>query len=339
MGDIVHSLPAVAAIREQLPEAVIGWAVEERWSELLSSASARVGPRGPQKPLVDTLHVVDTRAWRRAPLSRRTWSEIREAVRELRQKDYDFSIDIQGAIKSSVLGRLAKPRHRIGFAQPWESSATLFYTQQVDATGTHIVDRNLSLASPLKVSQHATRPFPLPMDPAAEEWADHELKKRGYAEFAILNPGAGWGSKRWPSESFSELASRLSKNRISSFINFGPGEENIAHEVENASRGAAARISCSLGELIALTRRAKLFVGGDTGPLHLAVALNTPSVALFGPTNPERNGPYGGPAITLRSPQSVTTYKRSAQVEGGLASITVDEVVAAAGKLLERNLG
>ena len=335
MGDIIHSLPAVASLRASFPDATIGWVVEDRWSALLSTAAARTGPRGPEKPLLDNVHVVNTRAWRAALLSSATWREVRGTIRELRAAHYDLSIDIQGAIKSAVLGRFARPRRRIGFAQPWESMATMFYDHPVQATGTHIVDRNVSLAVAAGATLTAAEMFPIALDPSAERWAAQLLQERGLKKFAILNPGAGWGSKCWPARSFGELARKLSEIGIVSLINFGPGEEQLASDVEQASGGTAQRFDGSLSELIALTRRAALFVGGDTGPLHLAVALNTPSVALFGPTDPSRNGPYAGRAIVVRNPESVTTYKRSSSFETGLASISVDEVVSAALRVME----
>ncbi len=338
MGDIIHSLPAVSALRASFPSAVIGWAIEERWAALLSTPQGRFAPRGEGKPLVDTLHVVNTRAWRNAWLSDETWREIKSTVTDLRAAKYDISIDIQGAMKSAVLGRLASPRRRFGFAQPWESAATMFYSHQVQATGTHIADRNWSLATAAGASAKPENLFPIPLDPIAESWADSKVRELGLEEFAILNPGAGWGSKCWPSQRFGEVAKRLAANGIVSVINAGPGEEELVSAVENTSGGAAIQIAATLSELIALTRRATLFVGGDTGPLHLAVALNTPSVAVFGPTDPARNGPYGGRAIVVRSPQSVTTYKRSVASEGGLSSITAEEVLAAASQLLGRNL-
>ncbi len=340
MGDVLHSMPAVVALRESFPSAVIGWVVEERWSALLSTPTGLPNPRGAEKPLVDKVHLVDTRAWRSAPFSAETWKEIRQTIQGLRAGHYDVSIDIQGAIKSAVLGRFARARRRFGFAEPWESMATMFYDHQVQATGTHIADRNLSLAVAAGAKPvTAANLFPIPIDPVAEQWVDRTLKEHGLREFAILNPGAGWGSKCWPAQSFGELAQRLAASGIASVVNYGPGEEALAAAVEEASKGGAQRLSCSLSELIALTRRAALFVGGDTGPLHLAVAVNTPSVALFGPTDPARNGPYGGRAVVVRSPQSVTTYKRSKEFEEGLASITVDEVLAAASQLLERPIG
>ncbi len=337
MGDILHSLPAVAALRESLPSAVIGWAVEERWSALLSTPAGRIGPRGTEKPLVDNIHIVNTRAWRQSPLSPETWKAMRQSIGGMRAVGYGATLDIQGAMKSAMLGNFARPRRKFGFAKPWERAAAIFYDQTVQPSGTHIVERNLSLAEALGAHGAAANPYPIPVDPAAEVWAEQNSKTR--RTFAILNPGAGWGSKCWPAERFGEVARRLAASGVESVVNFGPGEESLAKEVEKASQGTALRISGSLAELIALTRRASLFIGGDTGPLHLAVALNTPSVALFGPTDPARNGPYGGHAIMLRSPQSQTSHKRTSHLEDGLAAISVEQVMTAASKVLGRNVG
>jgi heptosyltransferase-1 len=153
-------------------------------------------------------------------------------------------------------------------------------------------------------------------------------------DFALLNPGAGWGAKQWPAERYGCVARRLAEDGLKSLINFGPGEQSLMRAVESASEGTAKGIACSLTELIALTRRARLFVGGDTGPMHLSATLGVPVVAIFGPTNPERNGPFGTRSIVLRSPISLTTHSRSAQPDPGMQQITADEVVAAARKLL-----
>src|SRR6202030_3980698 len=156
-------------------------------------------------------------------------------------------------------------------------------------------------------------------------------------DFAILNPGAGWGAKRWPAERYGQVAKELAKDGLCSLINYGPGEEVLAAAVEAGSEGTARKISCSLSELIALTRRARLLIGGDTGPLHLAAALKIPVVAIFGPTNPVRNGPFGTPSIVLRSATSITDHTRHSGPELGLLEIPVAEVVAAARKLLDHN--
>src|SRR5260370_9832528 len=157
----------------------------------------------------------------------------------------------------------------------------------------------------------------------------------GGNDFVMLSPGAGWGAKRWPAERYGQVARQLAEEGLCSLVNYGPGEEELAVAVEAASEGTARQISCSVSELIALTRRARLLIGGDTGPMHLAAALKVPVVAIFGPTNPARNGPVGTQSIVLRSASSVTDHTRHSKPEQGLLAITVGEVLAATRELLQ----
>ena len=160
------------------------------------------------------------------------------------------------------------------------------------------------------------------------------LSSAGIGEFVIVNPGAGWGAKRWPAARYGLVARGLAELGVQSLVNYGPGEDELAREAEAASEGAAKPVRCSISELVALTRRAKLFVGGDTGPLHLAAAMRVPVVAIFGPTDPARNGPYATRSVVLRNPDSVTSHARRAQADEGMLEIGVEEVVAAAERLL-----
>src|SRR5208283_4765325 len=186
-----------------------------------------------------------------------------------------------------------------GFAQPRENVASMFYTREVIGHGGHIVEQNLSLAEAVARQPLAMPKIEFPHDEAAEKQCQDRLQ--GVDDFALLNPGAGWGAKQWPAERYGELAKGLAQNGIVSLINFGPGEEALAKATEAAAGGTARPVSCSIAGLIALTRRTRLFIGGDTGPLHLAAALQVPVVAIFGPTNPQRNGPYGTRSLVLRS--------------------------------------
>ncbi len=174
----------------------------------------------------------------------------------------------------------------------------------------------------------------MPCDPQAEASIERRLAESGIGEFAILNPGAGWGAKRWPPERYGEVARRLGDLGVRSVINYGPGEEEIVRAAVDGSGGAACAMKCSITELVSLTRRARLFVGGDTGPLHLAAALRVPVVAIYGPTDPARNGPYGTPSVVLRSAVSVTSHARRTAADEGLLAIGSDAVVAAARELL-----
>ncbi len=356
MGDVLHALPAVAALRRGLPEAEIGWVIEERWQPLLAASGAPLsGPLSSARPLVHCVHTVNTRAWRAAPLSRDTRRTVVAAVRELRARNYDVAVDFQGTIKSATLAVVSGARQRIGFAHTREKPASVLYSRRVEARGTHIVEQNLSLAAAI-TGRTAPETVPeLPLDRRAECACEAELTRRHLREFAILSPGAGWGAKQWPAEGYAEVARALGKLGLRSLVNFGPGEEALAAAIAAQSGGAAEPLPSSnlegerlanaadrvsaLPYLIAFTRRARLFLGGDTGPMHLAAALRIPVVAIFGPTDPARNGPYGTRSIVLRSSRSVTSYSHRDRSDAGLLAIAPADVVAAAEKLLAGNGG
>jgi heptosyltransferase-1 len=343
MGDIIHTMPAAAALRRAFPHTRLGWLIEERWTELLCTLRyPRSGPRSAQRPLVDRIHSVKTAEWRHAPFSFNTWQQVAVELSQLRGIQYDAAIDFQGAVRSALLARWSGALIVFGSAQPRENAASMFYTRKVLAEGTHVVEQALALAgavAPIALAPTSTveAQIEFPVDPDAESRIAG-LTPAGNA-FAILNPGAGWGAKRWPAERYGQVARELAKEGLCSLVNYGPGEEELAVAVETASQGAARKISCSVAELIALTRRASLFIGGDTGPMHMAAALKIPVVAIFGPTNPARNGPFGMPSIVLRSASSRTDHTRRREPEQGLLEITAAEVVAATRKLLQSRVG
>ena len=334
MGDIIHTLPAAAALRQAFPHTTLGWLVEERWTELLCTLRCpRSGSRSPQRPLVDRVHSVNTAEWRHALLSLNTWQQMAVGLSHLRGVQYDAAIDFQGAVRSALLARWSGAPIVYGSAQPRENAASMFYTQKVLTGGVHVVEQALALADTIIPKHSVEAQAEFPVDPDAEsKIASLVADLKG---FAILNPGAGWGAKRWPAERYGQVAKDLAKGGLCSLINCGPGEEKLAVAVEEASEGAARKVSCSVSELIALTRRTRLFIGGDTGPMHLAAALKIPVVAIFGPTNPARNGPFGTRSIVLRSASSTTDHSRRHEPEQGLLEITVNEVFAAAHKLLQ----
>jgi heptosyltransferase-1 len=346
MGDIIHTLPAAAALREAFPHTKLGWLIEERWAELLCTLRyPRSGRRSPERPLADHVHTVKLGEWRRSPFSFNTLQQIAAGLSELHGVEYDAAIDFQGAARSALLAQWSKASVIFGAAQPRENVASMFYMREVDAKGRHVVEQALSLAAAVidfsnagngtkdKVAAKACAPGKwLPVDADAEKKISSMTA--GLGEFALLNPGAGWGAKQWPAERYGTIAKELAQDGIGSLVNFGPGEEVLASAVESSSGGAAQRVSCSIAELISLTRRARLFVGGDTGPMHLAATLKVPVVAIFGPTDPARNGPFGTRAIVLRSVNSQTDHSRHHEPEQGLLEITTEEVAAAARQLL-----
>lgn len=336
MGDVIHTLPAAIGLRRAFPEARIGWIVEERWAELLCAASEpRSGTRSIRRPIVDHVHVVDTRRWRHSLVSLHTWERVAATLSDLRGTHYDVAVDFQGAFRSAVLARWSGAQSIYGFRRPRENVASMFYTQQADVVEPHVVRQNLVLAEAVAHQKLDLPKAEFPCDALAEQKMEDWLQLRKMTNFAVLNPGAGWGAKQWPAERYGEVAKMLS---IPSVINFGPGEERVAQRVERGSEGSATPLGCSLPELIALTRRARLFIGGDTGPMHLAAALGVAVVALFGPTDPARNGPFDDRNRVLRSPASVTSLSHRAQPDAGLHEISATQVVGAARELLgERN--
>jgi heptosyltransferase-1 len=347
MGDVIHTLPAAQALRDAFPDAMIGWVIEERWAELLCApGTPRRGPRSAQRPLADWIHPVSLSGWRKSLFTIPTLQQIAKTWNDVRGARYDVAVDLQGAIRSGVLARWSGARVVYGAAEPREAPASLWYTRRVITRGAHVVEQNLSVAEAVAHKKMKVPCVEFPRDAGAEHRIEKLLAERGAGAFAILNPGAGWGSKRWPAERYGRVARALAADGVRAIVNYGPGEENLASEAEAASAGTAVMMKCSITELIALTRRAKLFVGGDTGPMHLAAALQVPVVAIFGPTDPARTGPYppsdpmndptncGARSIVLRNPASPTTHARVAMPDEGMLEISVDEVVSAARRLL-----
>jgi len=332
MGDILHALPAVTALRRMHPGWVIDWVVEGRWSALL--AADRNGERGSTRPIVDGLHIAATREWRKAPFSAKTIHEINDLRKNLRAGRYDVVIDLQGSIRSAVIGRLTGCRRRIGELEPREWAASLLFTEHVATTGAHVIEQDLEVATAV-AGDELTAGLPwLPVDPTAARWAEKILPASSQPA-VLINPGAGWGAKRWPVERYAQVAQALTERGCRVVVNAGPGEEALAASICDGTGGAAIALSCSVAELIEITRRVGLVIAGDTGPLHLGCALGKSVVGIFGPTDPSRNGPFGSPFKVLRSPESRRDHKRHAEPEAGLLTIQADDVLRAAEEFLK----
>lgn len=339
MGDVIHTLPAAQAIRDAFPHAYIGWLIEERWAELLCAAGAsRRGARSPLRTLVDEVHTVNLKEWGKNFLSLSTLQSIATVWNDVRDARYDVAVDLQGALRSAALARWSGAHVVYGEAEPRETPSSLFYTRKVVARGRHVIEQNVSVAEALAGQQLRVPCAQFPFDAAAELRVERRLGELGVEKFAVLNPGAGWGAKRWPAERYGEVARGLAGLGLRSIVNYGPGEEKLVRAAEAASEGMALAMSCTLTELIALMRRARLFVGGDTGPLHLAAALRVPVVAIYGPTDPARNGPYGTRSVVLRNAESVTSHARRAAADEGMLGIGSEAVVRAARELVESPL-
>ncbi len=339
MGDILHALPAVTALRAAHPDWQIGWVVEPRWTALLTAGVRDHGSRidegrNPAQPVVDRIHFAATKQWSKRPLSFQTAGEIRALARALRAEQYDAVIALQGAIRSAVIGRMARGKRFVGEDQPREWAARYLFTDRVKTHRAHVIEQDVELVSALAGEVLApASPF-LPVDAAAEAWCDAFVAHTAGQPLVLINPGAGWGAKRWPVERYAAVAQGLIKRGLRVVVNAGPGEEPLAEVIRNATGGAAKPFTSSLGNLIALTRRIALCIAGDTGPLHLACALGRPVVGIYGPTDPSRNGPFGTEALVLRSPMSRRDHTRHAEPEAGMLTIQPDDVLRAAFALL-----
>jgi heptosyltransferase-1 len=332
MGDILHALPAVTALRLAHPVWVIDWVVEPRWRALFAAEDS-LG-RVTSCPLVNRLLFAHSKEWRNAPFSQKTHREIKLLRRSLRAGEYDAVLDLQGAIRSAVVGRLAGCRRLIGEDHPRERAARLLFTERIATHGAHVIEQDVELASAVAGDELApARPL-VPVDPAAEVWADQLLPASPAQPTVVINPGAGWGAKRWPVERYAAVAQGLIDRRLRVLVNAGPGEEPLAEAIYEATNGVANPLYCSLEQLIALTRRAALVIAGDTGPLHLACALERPVVGIYGPTDPSRNGPFGTRFKVLRSPESRCDHSRHPEPEAGLLTIQPEDVLRAASELL-----
>lgn len=341
MGDILHALPGVTALRMAHPEWRIDWVVDPRWQALLSAGNReqgignseqRSGGRNQERPLVDRIYFAPAKEWGRRPLAAKTFREIRELRRALRAGGYDAALDLQGAVRSAMIARLARCGRVIGEAEPREPVARWLFNERVRTHGAHVIEQDVELASAVAGDKlEPVKPL-LPVDEEAELWCAKVLT--GKTPAVLMNPGAGWGAKRWPPERYASVARGLVDRGLEVVVNSGPGEEPLAQVIVQETKGAARLLMPSLARLIALTRRVALCIAGDSGPLHLACALGRPVVGIYGPTDPTRNGPFGTRARVLRSPMSRRDHSRKSEPEAGLLTIEPEEVLQAADELL-----
>lgn len=335
IGDIVHTLPSLGAIRRALPRAEISWAVESRAAEILRD-----------NPALNRLIVVDTKVLRRWPVSGETLLATRQQLRRLRASPFDLSIDFQGLLKSAVIARLSGAPRRFGFGRGAlrEPASRFLLNGAVDVPSrTHVIRKNLALAAgalAIDVPSGASDfEFPLAVSRVQELEAEEIAEGAGH-RFAILNPGGGWPTKLWDAGRFGALADALLlRHGLRSVVTHGPGEGELAASVARASRaGATTTASPSLKGFFALARRASVYVGGDTGPTHLAVAAGAPVVGLFGPTEWWRNGsPRAGDVCVERTDVGCREdCHRRACSQWVCMDIEVERVLSAVGERLGR---
>lgn len=321
IGDCIHTVPLAHALRHRFPDAKIVWATQGGPWSLLSGLSC-----------IDEFIRVDRNWMKRL-------SSIQEMREQLRAYQFDIVIDPQGLTKSSLLGWLTGAPTRIGFSQgqarelsPWLNTTLVFPRQ------THVVQRYLELLNPLGVTCPEVR-FEIPSSGAAIRPVEDFLKTSSLRRFALINPGAGWDSKLWPMERYAELAGRLNETLgLPSVVLWaGERERQWARLISDQDNVYLAP-ETTLSELSEFCRKASLFVGSDTGPLHLAAAVGTPCIGMYGPTRPEVCGPFGDQHVVIQAyHQDGSARERRGSNNHAMRAINIDTVLDACQATLVRN--
>ena len=320
LGDVVHAIPVAAALRRAFPSARIDWLVGPKHREILDLV-----------PVIDRRLVMND-------------ARLLSAIQELRANKYDVAIDLQGLIKSAALARASGAARVIGFTSRYarERLASWFYTEAYDPGGGgmyhidehHVVFTNLGILETMGITPGAPE-FPIERVDSA---IASDIAARTGGRYAILNPGAAWPIKRWMPDRFAAVARELRTRRsLPSVVTWGPDEEAIARAVVDQAGGAALLApKTTIADLVALSRGASLYVSGDTGPAHIAAAVGTPIVGIFGPTRPSRNGPWSAADVTVsRSNICQCHHLRQCRLATMcLEDIQTEEVVAAAERRL-----
>ncbi|MCC7497286.1 MAG: glycosyltransferase family 9 protein [Bryobacterales bacterium] len=295
MGDVIHTLPAVASLKHSIPHSRLTWAIDSRWLPLLEA-----------NPFVDEAAV----------LPRKSVAAFWELGRRLRASHFDIAVDFQGLLKSALVASLARADRIFGFhrSQLRERLGVLFYSSQRQTVSSHVVDQNLELAASAGAAS-ILKQFPLPQGTAEGELPG--------GEFVLASPLAGWPAKQWPLEYYQRLAALIRNEWGLPLVLNGPP---AAAEQLRRVDGVEVHLSGVSG-LIHATRRALAVIGVDSGPLHLAAALAKPGVAIFGPTDPVRNGPYGNTIQVLRDLAARTSYKRRQEIDPSMCAIEPEQVL------------
>ncbi|MGQ9919164.1 MAG: glycosyltransferase family 9 protein [Bryobacteraceae bacterium] len=300
MGDIVHALPAAASLRASGFH--ITWIVKPQFRQLLDGGG-----------VADEI----------LEMRRGSVGGLAASIAELRQRRFDAAVDFQGLVQSALVARLARARRIFGFDRSLlrEAAAALFYHERVRSAAEHVVEQNLDLA--LAAGAHRRELcFPLPQ--GREEGALPS------GVFLLASPFAGWGAKQWPLERWRELAS-LVRRELGLPLVFNIAPE---HKARFGTPGDFPIHVSSVAGLIHATRRAAAVIGVDSGPMHLAAALDRPGVAIYGPTDPRRNGPCSLRIRVLRHASAATSYRRGASPDGSMYAVTARQVADALREVL-----
>lgn len=326
IGDVVHTLPALAALKKSYPQAEIDWLVEKKSSIILQ-----------KNPLIRQIIEIDTQRWRKSLLSFEVLRQIKTSLSRMRDNHYDVALDFQGLWKSAAFGYFSGAKRVVGFDKEAlrEPGCRILYDDRISpaADAVHVIEIYNELARSLGAESNGYR-FDLNVSEEDEAYIASQLASRHITDFIILNPGGGWVTKNWDPTNYSRLQTRIRKKTgWPSIITWGPGEEELVEQVfRDCETDPPVAFPTTIPQFVSLVRRAKLFVGGDTGPLHLAAACQTPVVGIFGPTHPSRNGPFSQADLVVSHPVPCgPCYKRTCEIynQQCMRLVTVDDVYQA----------
>lgn len=314
LGDIVHSLPFLQVIRNSFPSAEIHWVVAKGFEGLLKD-----------HPMINKLLIIKKDQWRKPANIGKTIVEVRRFFREIRKESYDVAIDLQGLLRSGLIIYATKAPIRVGFEDAREGG-DLFYTHKVK-TGKemHAVNKYLEIASAMGLKAGRVE-FPMPLIGDALK---KPRLKGGDKEYIVVVPGARWRTKRWSAEKFGALISMLETETI--IVGAG-SDTKMSEEIKAKSNGNALSMAgkTDIKELILIIRNAEYVICNDSGPMHIAAALNIPVIAIFGPTNPLRTGPYGSNHVIIRRDiDCAPCYKKTCKDIKCMEDISVETVYKA----------
>lgn len=311
LGDVIHSLPFLSAVHNRFPHSEIHWVIAKGLEPLLA-----------EHPMISRLWIIDKDRWKILRRLRQTAIEVKDIFSALRNEKYDLAVDLQGLLRSGILIKSTLAPVRIGFSEAREGSTFLYTHKVAGGCDIHAVDRYLKIAFDLGCDISDPQ-FPMP---AIDETENVKTIKHELGRYAVIIPGARKEANKWPAERYADLAAKLKKN----FLVVGSrADEELGRKIESCSGGFARSIAgqTNLIELCSIIKDADYVVSNDTGPMHIAAAYGVPVVAIFGPANPARTGPYGSGHVVVQSGlDCAPCYKRRCRDPKCMTSITVDIV-------------
>jgi heptosyltransferase I len=333
LGDIIHAFPAFNSLRTTYPDAQIDWLVEKRMAFLLDAVKG-----------INNIFEVNLSWIKNNYFSIQPWVQLGNVIAKLRKQRYDLSLDFQGLLKTGLLSYFSGAEDRFGFSKilAREYPVHWFYNRTLNTAESrmHVVDLNFRLAQ-MAGAQTAPARLELREHPEDTGFVDALIERASLDAFVVINPGGGWPTKRWEPRRYGQLAGRIQEElHLPVVVTTGPGEELFFTEIVRNCGTPPHHFQTSFLQLIPLFKRARLLIAGDTGPFHLACALGTPAVGIFGPTSPDRNGPWNSAdkAVVRRLPCSFCGG-RTCPTQIECMDVPVNDVFQSVVRRLQRNPG